>query len=288
MSWNYRVIRKIHSRGEEEEPEYKIHEVYYEEDGTVKYTSALPDSIQAQSLEELREVWLSMGASLQKPVIDEESWVEIEDRERKVSILGEECALVSVRMSLLNLSRLYKSFQQIHMPISHLICFGVDISNCFYSESQIEVFLRTLIERKKSNLIESYRCSRDKAVLKQGIHSGNELSGVSELMSLRDESSKLLQAVDCFLKESKEINSKETVAIEWYNLATNLKGRGDVDTHFSQQMVVPSFSREFLEQESKRLRQEIRNLTSLIDKANATYKVTIFITRATAEELSLI
>lgn len=49
-NWNYRVVRKP---GFANEPYYEIHEVYYNEDGTIKYWSSDPMTPFGETPEEL-------------------------------------------------------------------------------------------------------------------------------------------------------------------------------------------------------------------------------------------
>lgn len=66
MSWNYRVMRHTISNGEEW---YGIHEVYYEEDGTIKFYST--DSIHphGETEKELQKDLEMMQESFNKAVL---------------------------------------------------------------------------------------------------------------------------------------------------------------------------------------------------------------------------
>lgn len=73
--WNYRIMRKKHSTGEEE---YFIHEVYYdEEDNVIGWTeeptyvySSMVDLDSSTPHEEMRKVIDMMQTALHKPILD--------------------------------------------------------------------------------------------------------------------------------------------------------------------------------------------------------------------------
>jgi hypothetical protein len=87
MTWNYRVLRHVTAnrnkpnvdtneeffksfRGEREEEEYyRIHEVYYEDDGEISSCSENPCLPYGDTVEELQEVIELMKAAFDKPAI---------------------------------------------------------------------------------------------------------------------------------------------------------------------------------------------------------------------------
>lgn len=65
MHWNYRLIDLSHENGDE--PWVQLHEVFYEDDGTLMgYT---PVSMGAESVTEMRTTLEWMALALDKPVL---------------------------------------------------------------------------------------------------------------------------------------------------------------------------------------------------------------------------
>lgn len=61
MSWNYRVVLR--------DAEFAIHEVFYEEDGSINGMTVDPVYPRAESLEGLREELERYSTALDKPVL---------------------------------------------------------------------------------------------------------------------------------------------------------------------------------------------------------------------------
>ena len=70
MTWNYRVIKKIHKDEKYTEEYYEIHEVYYDEDGKMHAWSENPCSMFGTSLEELKSDGGYFMEALNKPTIE--------------------------------------------------------------------------------------------------------------------------------------------------------------------------------------------------------------------------
>jgi len=68
MSWNYRVFQKENA---DKSFFYEIHEVYYTEEGNIRYTSENPMSAFGESIKELGRDLEMLKAALEKPVIVE-------------------------------------------------------------------------------------------------------------------------------------------------------------------------------------------------------------------------
>ena len=66
MSWNYRVIKKI--IGSEES--FQIHEVYYNDDGTIKAWTENSIIPTGETLEELKKDFLMQLRGLDEPILD--------------------------------------------------------------------------------------------------------------------------------------------------------------------------------------------------------------------------
>ena len=73
--WNYRVIRSVLGKGEDQEITFGIHEVYYENDEP-RWVSAEPDGIVSDSVEDLEKQLEYFKAALSKPVLDMADFVE--------------------------------------------------------------------------------------------------------------------------------------------------------------------------------------------------------------------
>ena len=71
MTWKYRVIKtKISWKGEEFEDWYQIHEVFYNEDGSIfGYANT---GVGGESIEDIRETLEWMLECLDKPILIEE------------------------------------------------------------------------------------------------------------------------------------------------------------------------------------------------------------------------
>ena len=70
MSWNYRVIRHIHTHNDIDEEYYQIHEVFYDDDGnpeTMTVEGIIPFG---DTEEDLKEVMEMMANALTKNVLD--------------------------------------------------------------------------------------------------------------------------------------------------------------------------------------------------------------------------
>ena len=78
MTWNYRIVRY-------KDPDfgYGLHEVYYNEDGSVWAMSKDPDGFVGDSREELVETLIrAVGAAKRSPVfIEPDEWAERAERE---------------------------------------------------------------------------------------------------------------------------------------------------------------------------------------------------------------
>ena len=69
MSWNYRVLKHV-AEGEEG---YQIHEVYYNEDGSIKACTEEAATCFGGTEEELKEAFKLMEAAFDKPAIPYEN-----------------------------------------------------------------------------------------------------------------------------------------------------------------------------------------------------------------------
>ena len=65
MSWNYRVLKHV----EEDFTSYHIHEVFYNEDGSIMSCSEYQCSPFGETAEELKEDFELMAGAFEKPVI---------------------------------------------------------------------------------------------------------------------------------------------------------------------------------------------------------------------------
>jgi hypothetical protein len=68
MTWNYRVLRTADESGE---PVYRIHEVYYDDDGSIDGWTVEPVQPLGESLSELREDIRYFLAAFRSPVLEE-------------------------------------------------------------------------------------------------------------------------------------------------------------------------------------------------------------------------
>jgi len=74
--WNYRVIKqrnKIHKMGNGASltihDTYAIHEVYYNDEGTISASTQNPPAVEGDSMEEVRTILKNMSKALEKPVL---------------------------------------------------------------------------------------------------------------------------------------------------------------------------------------------------------------------------
>ena len=64
MTWNYRII----VRQDDDEEDFSIYEVYYEDDKIIAWTRDRV-GISGNSIEELREVYKRFGRAFDKPIL---------------------------------------------------------------------------------------------------------------------------------------------------------------------------------------------------------------------------
>jgi len=78
MSWNHRVVKRVHNHKYLVEPEtlYEIREVFYDDNGDISGISETPDVI-AHSVEDLKWTLNKMRESCDKPIIDHNTGEEI-------------------------------------------------------------------------------------------------------------------------------------------------------------------------------------------------------------------
>jgi hypothetical protein len=290
MTWNYRVLKKVHQRGNEEnEEEYGIYEVYYKDDGTTpKAQSAGPDRVSAYTLEELREVWSMMGNAFALPILDDATWEESEEHEHSLTrILGKDIELVRIRMSLLSLSRLYKSIS-VSSSIGSLIYFDLDVSNVGDDAQKRMLKLEGLRDRRREMIRDEHRLARDKLAIREALHAGNQISGVSTLMRDKDMLFREMNALEIYGRESRDVDSLDTIDSTWAALGEVMNSKEYLDISFSQQMVLSAFSREEIEEEQRRGAKTYRELTEIIDRLNNDFKVELFLTEETTRKMGLI
>lgn len=79
MSWNYRVMRRVFG-GEES---FSIHEVYYNEDGSLRNWTTEPQAVSVETLDDLRRLLEWMAEALDKPVLD---WHDSKAASESISI----------------------------------------------------------------------------------------------------------------------------------------------------------------------------------------------------------
>ncbi len=72
--WNYRVVRHSPEQGE---IYYGIHEVYYNEDGSIWVLTESPVDVHGEYVEDLKEGYFNMQEAFDKPVIDFDTREEI-------------------------------------------------------------------------------------------------------------------------------------------------------------------------------------------------------------------
>ena len=85
MSWNHRVIRRSNSPSIDPEWTYQIHEVYYNDDGSIESWSENPVAPMGENPSELQSEIRHFLAALNQPVLEEvefngeETLLEIKD-----------------------------------------------------------------------------------------------------------------------------------------------------------------------------------------------------------------
>lgn len=70
MTWNFRIIRHFEN-GEEY---FSIHEVHYQEDGSLYAADPLPVSLTSDMVEGLDELLDKMKIAVSKPILDEKDF----------------------------------------------------------------------------------------------------------------------------------------------------------------------------------------------------------------------
>lgn len=78
MSWNHRVIKRVHNHKYLHEPEifYEIREVFYDNNGDITAIAETPD-VMSDSLDDLKWTLNKMLESCDKPIVDIYSGEEI-------------------------------------------------------------------------------------------------------------------------------------------------------------------------------------------------------------------
>lgn len=77
MSWNYRVMRHEYSNGVTTAHDLEIHEVYYNDDGTVRGWTENGISPSGEDMAELNRDLDKMEEALGKPILDYKTGEEI-------------------------------------------------------------------------------------------------------------------------------------------------------------------------------------------------------------------
>lgn len=75
MSWNYRVIKSVHSWSDYTEETYAIHEVYYRADGSIRGWTDEPARPTADTLEDLKSVLEMFKVAFDKPVLNKDELI---------------------------------------------------------------------------------------------------------------------------------------------------------------------------------------------------------------------
>ena len=76
MSWNYRVVKETYRKGTAtEEVGYEIREAYYNEDGTIWGITEDSKGLYGESLDDLKKGCHLMALSLDKDIIDLDTFV---------------------------------------------------------------------------------------------------------------------------------------------------------------------------------------------------------------------
>jgi len=79
MTWNHRVVRRTYPNTHMDDSIlYEIHEVYYNEDGTIGSITEEPISIIEESVEDLKSTIERLTKCLTTPIIDYDTLQEIE------------------------------------------------------------------------------------------------------------------------------------------------------------------------------------------------------------------
>ncbi len=66
MTWNYRVIKQVHPTG----ATYEIYEVYYDEQGDIKFLTKDPINPHGETIAELENDLKHMQQALALPILD--------------------------------------------------------------------------------------------------------------------------------------------------------------------------------------------------------------------------
>lgn len=86
MSWNHRVIRRNNSPSRDPEWTYQIHEVYYNDDGSIESWTENPVAPMGENPIELQSEIRYFSEALNKPVLEE---VEFNGKETLLEIKDE-------------------------------------------------------------------------------------------------------------------------------------------------------------------------------------------------------
>lgn len=77
MTWNYRIIRNVVTFGDKKYPRYSVHEVFYNDDGSIMTCTQDPeelcwtDDTDIEALENLKECIKTIARDIEKhPVLD--------------------------------------------------------------------------------------------------------------------------------------------------------------------------------------------------------------------------
>ena len=70
MTWNYRICREVFTTGNGKEEYYSIKEVYYDEEGKVKYYTENPAGIGGYTVEEIISSLEKIKLALDKDIVD--------------------------------------------------------------------------------------------------------------------------------------------------------------------------------------------------------------------------
>jgi hypothetical protein len=76
MTWNHRVVKRTFN----DEVFYGIHEVYYDDDGTINGCTMEPVAIQEESVEDLEVTLTRMLQCAVKPVLDFDTDIPSENK----------------------------------------------------------------------------------------------------------------------------------------------------------------------------------------------------------------
>lgn len=79
MSWNHRVVRRFYPNTHiDDSMLYEIYEVYYNQDGTINGITEEPIRIREETVDDLRKTVERLTKCLNNPVIDYDTFKEIE------------------------------------------------------------------------------------------------------------------------------------------------------------------------------------------------------------------